>query len=116
MSFLILFVIGLTAILLVPSLIVIFWKRRPILAFAVGATVAYLTMVAPGIIKTFQARMIYGTGDPELMAAGISEALVNALFSLPITLPVLALIQWIARRRFKKKQALSDKAGKDVFS
>lgn len=116
MTLLIFFVIGLTAILLVPSLIVIFWKRKPILAFAVGGIIAYLTIAAPSVIKTFQAMMIYGTGDPELMAGGISDALVNALFSLPIILPVLAFIQWIARRRYKKKQALSGKVAEDAFS
>jgi len=34
-----------------------------------------------GMIKTFQAMMIYGTGDPQLMAGGISEALVTTMMA-----------------------------------
>ena len=35
-----------------------------------------------GMIKTFQAMMIYGAGDPQLMAGGISEALVTTMLGL----------------------------------
>ncbi len=114
MYLLIFFIIGLAVFLFIPSLIVIFWKRRPVWAFAISSIIAYFTFAAPGIIKTLQAMMIYGTGDPELMAGGISEALVNALFALPILLPILALIQWIARRRWRKKQI--SKLSPDTFS
>lgn len=107
MGFLFLVLFGLCLIFLIPSLIVIIWKRRPVWAFALASIILYLTVAAPRIIGTFQAMAIYGTGDPELMAGGISSALVEGLFTLPILLPVLALIQWAARRRYKRGQALS---------
>ncbi len=101
------FMIGLFVIFFIPSLIVIIWKRRPIWAFGIASILLYLIIAAPGIIKTFQAMAIYGVGDPELMAGEISEALVRALLVLPVLLLILALIQWIARRKYKRKKALS---------
>lgn len=44
-----------------------------------------------GMIKTFQAMMIYGTGDPQLMAGGISEALVTTMLGLIGAIPLLIL-------------------------
>jgi len=44
-----------------------------------------------GMIKTFQAMMIYGTGDPQLMAGGISEALVTTMMGLIAAIPLLIL-------------------------
>jgi len=46
-----------------------------------------------GMIKTFQAMMIYGTGDPQLMAGGISEALVTTMLGLIAAIPLLILIK-----------------------
>ena len=44
-----------------------------------------------GMIKTFQPMMIYGTGDPQLMAGGISEALVTTMLGLIAAIPLLIL-------------------------
>ena len=44
-----------------------------------------------GMIKTFQAMMIYGAGDPQLMAGGISEALVTTMLGLIAAIPLLVL-------------------------
>ncbi|MEP3891153.1 MAG: MotA/TolQ/ExbB proton channel family protein [Hellea sp.] len=44
-----------------------------------------------GMIRTFQAMMIYGTGDPQLMAGGISEALVTTMLGLIAAIPLLIL-------------------------
>lgn len=44
-----------------------------------------------GMIQTFQAMMIYGTGDPQLMAGGISEALVTTMLGLIAAIPLLIL-------------------------
>lgn len=103
-------------LLFVPSLIVIFWKRKPVRAFALGAIITFLTALGIGIIRTFNGMVTSGAGDPQMIAGEISGDILDAIFWLTILLPTLALIQWIARRRFKKKQALSDKAAKDVFS
>lgn len=98
---------------ILPALIVIFWRRRPVIAFLLAATVLFLSLSAPGLIQTLQAMMIYGTDDPELMAGGISVALIGAMYSLIIGLPILAFIQWIARRNYKKP--VTKKETDDIF-
>jgi len=100
--------IGIVAVLFIPCLIVGLWKKRPVWAFIVATLVLIMTSVAPGLIKTFQAMAIYGTGDPQLMAGGISEAIVGAMLGLIIHLPLLFLFQWLILRRHRKKTAMVD--------
>ncbi len=96
------FSIYLILAIFIPIVIVVRWKGRPVFAFILAALVMILGFVAPGIIQTFQAMMIYGAGDPQLMAGAISESILNGLLGLITMLPVLALVQWISRRRHKK--------------
>lgn len=49
-----------------------------------------------GMIQTFQAMMIYGTGDPQLMAGGISEALVTTMLGLVAAIPILVVHSFCA--------------------
>lgn len=42
-----------------------------------------------GMIVTFQAITVYGTGDPQLMAGGISQALVTTVLGLITAVPLL---------------------------
>ncbi|WBA80690.1 MotA/TolQ/ExbB proton channel family protein [Endozoicomonas sp. GU-1] len=42
-----------------------------------------------GMIATFQAITLFGTGDPKLMANGISEALVTTMLGLVVAIPTL---------------------------
>lgn len=42
-----------------------------------------------GMIVTFQAITVYGTGDPQLMAGGISQALVTTVLGLVTAVPLL---------------------------
>lgn len=44
-----------------------------------------------GMIRTFQAITLYGTGDPRMMAGGISEALVTTMIGLVIAIPLVLL-------------------------
>jgi biopolymer transport protein ExbB len=44
-----------------------------------------------GMIKTFQAITLHGSGDPKLMSAGISEALVTTVEGLVTAIPLLLL-------------------------
>lgn len=62
------------------------------------ALVKLLAAVAPllgllgtvtGMIVTFQAITVYGTGDPQLMAGGISQALVTTVLGLITAVPLL---------------------------
>ncbi len=44
-----------------------------------------------GMIVTFQAITLFGTGDPQLMAGGISQALVTTVLGLIAAIPLLLL-------------------------
>lgn len=44
-----------------------------------------------GMIQTFQAITLFGTGDPKLMAGGISEALVTTMLGLMVAIPLVLL-------------------------
>lgn len=59
-----------------------------------------LSVVAPllgllgtvtGMIQTFQAITLFGTGDPKMMASGISEALVTTILGLIAAIPLTLL-------------------------
>jgi biopolymer transport protein ExbB len=73
-----------------------------------GATmIKVLSAVAPllgllgtvtGMIATFQAITLFGTGDPKLMAGGISTALVTTVLGLVMAIPLLLLHSVVAGR------------------
>jgi len=42
-----------------------------------------------GMISTFQSITVFGTGDPQLMAGGISQALVTTVLGLIVAVPLL---------------------------
>lgn len=44
-----------------------------------------------GMINTFQAITLYGTGDPQTMAGGISQALVTTVLGLVVAVPAVLL-------------------------
>lgn len=49
-----------------------------------------------GMIATFQAITLFGTGDPSMMAAGISMALVTTVEGLVVAIPTLLLHSFVA--------------------
>ncbi len=69
------------------------------------STVKVVAVVAPllgllgtvtGMIATFQAITLFGTGDPKLMAGGISQALVTTVLGLVVAIPTVLLHSWVA--------------------
>ena len=44
-----------------------------------------------GMIKTFQSITLFGTGDPKLMADGISQALITTVLGLIVAIPMVFL-------------------------
>ena len=60
------------------------------------------------MVQTFQAMMIYGTGDPALMVGGISKALTTSVLSLIVFVPLLIFVQWIGRKLRAKKLTKAD--------
>ncbi len=53
-----------------------------------------------GMIQTFQMITLFGTGDPKLMAGGISEALVTTMLGLIVAIP-LTFLHSVLRDRSK---------------
>ena len=51
-----------------------------------------------GMINTFQAITLFGTGDPKLMAGGISQALVTTALGLSVAIPTVLLHTVVAGR------------------
>jgi len=71
------------------------------------STISVLAAVAPllgllgtvsGMINTFQAITIHGTGDPRMLSGGISEALITTQLGLIVAVPVLMLHHFLERR------------------
>ncbi|MEM7762791.1 MAG: MotA/TolQ/ExbB proton channel family protein [Pseudomonadota bacterium] len=59
--------------------------------FAAVAPLLGLLGTVVGMINTFQAITLFGTGDPKLMAGGISEALVTTMLGLIVAIPLVFL-------------------------
>ncbi len=74
-------------------------KEQP----AINARISFIkiiSMVAPllgllgtviGMIITFQAITLFGTGDPKTMAGGISQALITTVLGLTVAIPTVLL-------------------------
>ncbi|MCG8315697.1 MAG: MotA/TolQ/ExbB proton channel family protein, partial [Pseudomonadales bacterium] len=58
---------------------------------AVVAPLLGLLGTVTGMINTFQAITLFGTGDPKLMAGGISQALVTTVQGLTVAVPVVLM-------------------------
>lgn len=54
-----------------------------------------------GMINTFQAITLFGTGDPKLMAGGISQALVTTVMGLSVAIPIV-LFHTVVSSRSKR--------------
>ena len=51
-----------------------------------------------GMINTFQAITLFGTGDPKLMAGGISQALVTTVLGLVVAIPMTFIFAYLNSR------------------
>jgi biopolymer transport protein ExbB len=82
-------------------------------------TIKILAAVAPllgllgtvtGMIKTFQAIVLYGAGDPKTMAGGISEALVTTVLGLMTAIPLVLLHSILTGRSNRLVQILDEQS------
>ena len=78
-----------------------------------------ITVVAPlmgllgtvtGMIFTFQSITLFGTGDPKLMAGGISQALVTTVLGLAVAIPGLLLHTLVSNKAKAVSQILEEQA------
>jgi biopolymer transport protein ExbB len=63
-----------------------------------------------GMIKTFQQIVLYGTGDPSLMAGGISQALVTTAQGLAVAIPTVLLHTFVSGRSRKIVHVLQEQS------
>ncbi len=63
-----------------------------------------------GMIGTFQAITLFGTGDPKLMAGGISEALVTTMLGLVVAVPLIFLHSLVQSRSQRLVQVLEEQS------
>jgi len=87
-------------------------------------TIAVIAGVAPllgllgtvmGMITLFEAITRYGTGDPQLMAGGISEALITTEVGLTIAIPLLLVHNFLKNWRSRIKSQF-EKNAIDILS
>ena len=77
---------------------------------AVVAPLLGLLGTVTGMIQTFQAITLFGAGDPQTMAGGISQALVTTVLGLVVAIPTVFL-HWLASSRAKRvEDALEEHA------
>ncbi len=83
------------------------------------AVIKLLAAVAPllgllgtvtGMILTFQSISLFGTGDPKLMAGGISQALVTTVMGLVTAIPLLFFHALLASRSRTLTQILDEQS------
>ena len=83
------------------------------------STIKLLAAVAPllgllgtvvGMIETFQSITLFGTGDPKLMAGGISQALVTTMLGLIAAVPLLFIHNILESRSRSITQVYEEQA------
>ncbi|MGR9089458.1 MAG: MotA/TolQ/ExbB proton channel family protein [Gammaproteobacteria bacterium] len=77
---------------------------------AVVAPLLGLLGTVTGMIITFQAITLFGTGDPKLMAGGISQALVTTVLGLCVAIPTVLMHTLVSSRARRVNQILEEQA------
>lgn len=84
-------------------------KLLPFIAIsAASAPLLGLLGTVTGIISTFKLITVFGTGDPQTLSGGISEALITTEFGLIVAIPSLLLHAFLSR----KARAVTDQMEK----
>ncbi len=93
-------------------------KEVPKIETALGI-IKVISVVAPllgllgtvtGMILTFQAITLFGAGDPQIMAGGISQALVTTVLGLVVAIPLTLLYTLVASRARRIIHVLEEQA------
>jgi biopolymer transport protein ExbB len=84
-------------------------RRLPLLAVIVTASpLLGLLGTVTGMVKTFTLITVFGTGNADKLASGISEALVTTQLGLTIAIPTLIVHGYLSQR-VKKRLALLER-------
>lgn len=83
------------------------------------STIKVMAAIAPlmgllgtvtGMIGTFQAITLFGTGDPKLMAGGISQALITTVQGLIVAIPLLLSSNMLSSRAQQLGKVIGEQA------
>lgn len=77
---------------------------------AVVAPLLGLLGTVTGMIVTFQSITLFGTGDPKLMAGGISTALVTTVLGLCVAIPTVLLHTLVSSQSKRISQILEEQS------
>jgi biopolymer transport protein ExbB len=77
---------------------------------AVIAPLLGLLGTVTGMIQTFQSITLFGTGDPKLMAGGISQALITTVLGLMAAIPLTFLHALVSARSKAVVQVLEEQS------
>jgi len=91
------------SILAIPIFFVLKWKARPGRAFMIAIGTLFLTIMAISVLRILTAEA-YGIKLDYLNFRG---AVFASFFVVVICSPILALVQWMGRRKYRRGIALS---------
>jgi len=77
---------------------------------SVVAPLAGLLGTVLGMIETFQSITLFGAGDPQLMAGGISQALVTTVCGLVVAIPIVLLHTAAASKAKRVEEILEEQS------
>ena len=86
------------------------WGNNWVKFFAAVAPLLGLLGTVIGMIETFQAITLFGTGDPKQMAGGISQALITTMLGLIVAAPLLGFYTYLSEKASTLVQILEEKA------
>ena len=86
------------------------WGNNWVKFFAAVAPLLGLLGTVIGMIETFQAITLFGTGDPKQMAGGISQALVTTMLGLIVAAPLLGFFTYLSEKSNSIIQILEEKS------
>lgn len=78
--------------------------------FAALAPLLGLLGTVVGMILTFQQLTLFGTGDPKLMAGGISQALMTTVLGLIVAIPLILLHSLVAGASRSLQETLEEQS------
>ena len=63
-----------------------------------------------GMIRVFTTITLVGTGDPKMMASGISEALVTTMLGLLVAIPLVLIHAFVSSRKKEIVEVLQEQS------
>lgn len=89
------------AVCFIPCLIVMLWRKRSRWSLAIAVSVLFLTFAIPTTIIAYLNVVQVGPSDRAYAVGAYIGALFVSLVCTAVLCPVILLVQWLARRKYK---------------